>query len=442
MQTLFGMDLSTGQKWIIAFAVILVLLALLGLFARQLKGGRLRLRGQGGGRARQPRLGVVDIHDLDRQRQLVLIRRDNVEHLVMIGGASDVVVESNIVRGSQRSTVAVPQDLAPYERPVPFDLALPPEPRESEERRTPPLPEPPSREPVRQEPSRQDAARQEPVRQDAVKQDTARQEPVPPPGQTQPGAVDAISAAAAAAVATGAATALGSSENKPSAPSFTREQSPAPQPSAGELDDMTRQLEAALKRPFSAVRPGQAPVQPSEPLVDITSSRPREEPKIAPPEPVVPAPAPEPRIEDLTEETIEPVTLTAPPPREPKPAPLPVDVAAELEMALGLKPEPVAPRPSRPIEPVAPAPQAVTITPPPVPSQASAPPDDIDDTLDLPAKSSEPDEDTPSIVGADTPKNANEPDKATEPKELDPFSVEAIEAEFARLLGRDPKAKS
>ena len=35
-------------------------------------------------------------------------------------------------------------------------------------------------------------------------------------------------------------------------------------------------------------------------------------------------------------------------------------------------------------------------------------------------------------------------DKPAEPetKELDPFSVDAIEAEFARLLGRDPKAKS
>ena len=49
-------------------------------------------------RSRQQRLGVVDAFDLDRQRQLVIIRRDNVEHLVMIGGPNDVVVESAIVR--------------------------------------------------------------------------------------------------------------------------------------------------------------------------------------------------------------------------------------------------------------------------------------------------------------------------------------------------------
>ena len=51
-----------------------------------------------GGRTRQPRLGLVDAFSLDGQRQLVLVRRDNVEHLVMIGGPNDVLVESQINR--------------------------------------------------------------------------------------------------------------------------------------------------------------------------------------------------------------------------------------------------------------------------------------------------------------------------------------------------------
>ena len=110
LQTLLGFDLPTAQKVLIASVVILVLLILLGLFVRQIKGGRLRMRGQGGGRARQPRLGVVDTHDLDRQRQLVLIRRDNVEHLIMIGGASDVVVETNIMRSGSRANMAPPAE--------------------------------------------------------------------------------------------------------------------------------------------------------------------------------------------------------------------------------------------------------------------------------------------------------------------------------------------
>ena len=36
--------------------------------------------------------------NLDGQRQLVIVRRDNVEHLLMIGGPNDVVVESQILR--------------------------------------------------------------------------------------------------------------------------------------------------------------------------------------------------------------------------------------------------------------------------------------------------------------------------------------------------------
>jgi hypothetical protein len=57
-----------------------------------------RLRVPGASRARQPRLGLVDAFSLDGQRQLVLVRRDNVEHLIMIGGPNDVLLESQIVR--------------------------------------------------------------------------------------------------------------------------------------------------------------------------------------------------------------------------------------------------------------------------------------------------------------------------------------------------------
>jgi hypothetical protein len=39
----------------------------------------------------------------DGRRKLVIIRRDNVEHLLMIGGPTDVVVEQNIVRAAGAS---------------------------------------------------------------------------------------------------------------------------------------------------------------------------------------------------------------------------------------------------------------------------------------------------------------------------------------------------
>lgn len=48
------------------------------------------------GRGRNRRLSVVDSLPLDPKRQLLIIRRDNVEHLILTGGAQDIVVETGI----------------------------------------------------------------------------------------------------------------------------------------------------------------------------------------------------------------------------------------------------------------------------------------------------------------------------------------------------------
>jgi len=85
-------------------------LGLIGLTAwavRRFGAGRLGANTRG----RQPRLAVVDHASVDGRRRLILVRRDNVEHLVMTGGPTDVVVESNIVRAvaaSRDTTVARP----------------------------------------------------------------------------------------------------------------------------------------------------------------------------------------------------------------------------------------------------------------------------------------------------------------------------------------------
>jgi len=44
----------------------------------------------------EPRLGVVEQASVDSRRRLLLIRRDDVEHLIMTGGPVDVVIETNI----------------------------------------------------------------------------------------------------------------------------------------------------------------------------------------------------------------------------------------------------------------------------------------------------------------------------------------------------------
>lgn len=76
----------------VALAAVLVLI-ILGVWA-------LKLVFNATGRAsrgRAKRLGIVDITPIDQKRTLVLVRRDTVEHLLLIGGAQDLVIESRIV---------------------------------------------------------------------------------------------------------------------------------------------------------------------------------------------------------------------------------------------------------------------------------------------------------------------------------------------------------
>ena len=93
--------LMSSKAAMIGLAVVAFLVAalLVLVLVRMLFGGRLRMPG---GRARQARLGIVDAFDLDRQRQLIIVRRDNTEHLIMIGGPNDLLIESEIVRVEAR----------------------------------------------------------------------------------------------------------------------------------------------------------------------------------------------------------------------------------------------------------------------------------------------------------------------------------------------------
>lgn len=114
-----------ANKLIAGTILVVVVLAVVGLFVlwRVLLGKRLTTGGPN--RTRQPRLGVVDAFDLDRQRQLVIVRRDNVEHLLMIGGPNDLVIETQIVRALAASTpVAGIRDKEPI-GPVPAVLTSP-----------------------------------------------------------------------------------------------------------------------------------------------------------------------------------------------------------------------------------------------------------------------------------------------------------------------------
>jgi hypothetical protein len=104
---LFGSELPVQLRFIIAFGVVLSLIALTFVGLRRFAGRKLPLANAG--RARQPRLGVLDAFAIDARRRLVLIRRDNVEHLIMIGGPNDVLIESEIVRAPAQAGLPAQQ---------------------------------------------------------------------------------------------------------------------------------------------------------------------------------------------------------------------------------------------------------------------------------------------------------------------------------------------
>ncbi len=129
MDALFGSAMPLAVRFFIAFLVVLALIGLTAWLVRRFGANRLGSAARG----RQPRLAVIDAASVDGRRRLVLIRRDNIEHLLMIGGPTDVVIEPNIVRAAAAATREPPR-LATTPEPVmrvtppPIESAWPPPP--------------------------------------------------------------------------------------------------------------------------------------------------------------------------------------------------------------------------------------------------------------------------------------------------------------------------
>ena len=119
MKSIFGETLSPTMSYIALFAAVILGILILLWIARKLLGGTF----VSGGRGRHLRLAVMDATPVDSRRRLVLVRRDDVEHLILIGGPTDVVVEQNIRLDGQRETkpVAAPSTVAEAEPPRAVD---------------------------------------------------------------------------------------------------------------------------------------------------------------------------------------------------------------------------------------------------------------------------------------------------------------------------------
>ncbi len=101
-------------KIIGAIAIILLFIFIAIAIFRRIGG---EVRGKRGSR-----LAVTEFRELDKLRHLVLIRRDNEEHLLLIGGPQDVVIETNIGRYED----SYPEETAAVHRvPPPIDRGEP-----------------------------------------------------------------------------------------------------------------------------------------------------------------------------------------------------------------------------------------------------------------------------------------------------------------------------
>lgn len=103
LESLFGAETPLAVRFFIAFIVVFALIGVVAWLVRRFGTGAL---GAQGSRGRAPRLAVIEAGAVDGRRKLVLIRRDNVEHLIMIGGPADIVIEPNIVRGQNAREMA------------------------------------------------------------------------------------------------------------------------------------------------------------------------------------------------------------------------------------------------------------------------------------------------------------------------------------------------
>ncbi len=90
----------------LVMAAIAAAIILAGIIIYKLLNGSVKGR-------RGSRLGISEYHEIDKTRRLVLVRRDEVEHLLLIGGGQDIVVESAIGAAISQPASVSPMPIRP-----------------------------------------------------------------------------------------------------------------------------------------------------------------------------------------------------------------------------------------------------------------------------------------------------------------------------------------
>lgn len=88
------MDLVNIARFVLSFVVVIGLIGGLAWVLRRYGAGRISAAADKG------RLGIVEVATVDAKRRLVLVRRDAVEHLILLSPTCETIVEIGIVPGS------------------------------------------------------------------------------------------------------------------------------------------------------------------------------------------------------------------------------------------------------------------------------------------------------------------------------------------------------
>lgn len=318
--------MQSPLTFLFAFIAVLALIGVAAWLVRRFANNRIGANTQ---RGRMPRLAVIDAAAVDGRRRLVLVRRDNVEHLLMIGGPSDIVVEPNIVRAMPNRDQMAPRPAVGEQPP-----------------RIAPLPDAAWSEETAREAARPDVR----PAAEAFDHHAEPQMPEPPPRPARPSFADEV--------------------RRPGPPSMPERRSDpltgfTPESISGRPEGAPPRLprgEPLMPRPQREA-PKMPPVREAPPIREALPIREAPPVREAPPMREAPAVrAPE-------------RAAAPPPPAPPPPAPVPssadqnlAEMAQRLEAALRRPAEPVAP----PVAPETP-PARNSRSEPPAPIPAPAP---------------------------------------------------------------------
>lgn len=102
------MDIFDYFKFLLALIFVLGLIGLAAVLLRYFGiGGAMRLGRRMRGEAR--RLEIIEVAAVDARRRLLLVRRDDREHLLLLGANSDLVIESGIPASDITAPVSRPE---------------------------------------------------------------------------------------------------------------------------------------------------------------------------------------------------------------------------------------------------------------------------------------------------------------------------------------------